>query len=63
VERAGTGRVWLQQNVTERQDGAIVLWLPARLLQPADYEFIVWQGRESAATLLATYHLRVAAAP
>jgi hypothetical protein len=59
VERAGAGRVWSQANVSTRIDGALVLWLPATVLSPGDYEVIVWQGRESPATLIATYHARL----
>lgn len=59
LERAGSGRLFTQSAVTERLEGAVVVWVPAALLEPGDYEFVVWRGAEGTANLLASYLVRV----
>jgi hypothetical protein len=59
VEKAGAGRIWTQSEVTDRDGNAVVVWLPASLLGPGDYEFIVSREPNNPASLLATYHIRI----
>lgn len=59
VEKAGVGRIWTQSGLTTREDGALIVWLPADVLAPGDYEILLWREREDPSALAAVYSARV----
>ncbi|MBI4906331.1 MAG: hypothetical protein HY820_22045 [Acidobacteria bacterium] len=41
IEAAGRGRVWSQTALTRTAEGTVVLWLPAEMLRPGNYEALL----------------------
>ena len=42
IEAQGRGRVWTQTGLARDTHGAVVLWLPANLITPGSYEFLLY---------------------
>jgi hypothetical protein len=59
VERLGDGRIWTRTGLERREDGAVVVWLPAELLEAGEYEWLLWRRTEDPATLISTYVCRI----
>ena len=59
VQRNGAGKIWSGDGLQPTQAGAITVWLPADVIRPGDYEFLVYGQNGKIRELAGSYPCRI----